>query len=203
MQIVVIDPRQTASCDIADLHLALRPGSDAALFCGALKEMELRGKLDGDFLQHHTQGAEATLQAVQDWTVSKTAAFCDLSVEQLLAFYQLIERSDRLVTLYSMGINQSSSGVDKCNAIINLHLATGKIAREGCGPFSITGQPNAMGAVRLVGWRINWHRIWGLRPPISTESAGSGTVIASRNPPDLTLFPCSRQSKKGGLKPYG
>jgi assimilatory nitrate reductase catalytic subunit len=154
MQIIVVDPRQTATCDIADLHLALRPGSDAALFCGALKEMALRGKLDNDFLQHHTQGAEETLQAVQEWTPARTADFCGLSIEQLQAFYQIVECSERLVTLYSMGINQSSSGVDKCNAIINLHLATGKIAREGCGPFSITGQPNAMGG-REVGGLAN------------------------------------------------
>lgn len=154
MRIIVVDPRQTATCDIADLHLALRPGSDAALFCGALKAMELSGKLDSDFLQFHTEGAAETLQAAQEWTLVRTADFCGLSIEQLHAFYQIIDSSDRLVTLYSMGINQSSSGVDKCNAIINLHLATGKIARTGCGPFSITGQPNAMGG-REVGGLAN------------------------------------------------
>ncbi|UHM90136.1 nitrate reductase [Rahnella victoriana] len=154
MRIVVIDPRQTATCDIADLHLALRPGSDAALFCGALNAMAESGNLDRDFLHHHTQGAEETLQAARDWTVARTAAFCELPAEQLLAFYQMIAGCTRLVTLYSMGINQSSSGVDKCNAIINLHLATGNIGREGCGPFSITGQPNAMGG-REVGGLAN------------------------------------------------
>ncbi|PKE28754.1 nitrate reductase [Rahnella sp. AA] len=154
MRIVVIDPRQTATCDLADLHLALRPGSDAALFCGALNAMAQTGKLDTDFLRDHTQGAEDTLLAARDWTAAKTAEFCELTVAQLLTFYHLIENSDRLVTVYSMGINQSSSGVDKCNAIINLHLATGKIAREGCGPFSITGQPNAMGG-REVGGLAN------------------------------------------------
>lgn len=154
MRVIVVDPRQTATCDIADLHLALRPGSDAALFCGALNAMIHRGKIDRDFLQHHTQGAEEALHAAREWSVTQTATFCDLSVEQLLAFYQMIESSGRLVTLYSMGVNQSTSGVDKCNAIINLHLATGKIAREGCGPFSITGQPNAMGG-REVGGLAN------------------------------------------------
>lgn len=154
MRIVVIDPRQTATCDIADLHLPLRPGSDAALFCGALNAMAESGHLDDDFLQHHAQGAAETLLAAQDWTVTNTAAFCELAPAQLLAFYQIIADSRRLVTLYSMGINQSSSGVDKCNAIINLHLATGKIGREGCGPFSITGQPNAMGG-REVGGLAN------------------------------------------------
>lgn len=154
MRIIVIDPRQTATCDIADLHLPLRPGSDAALFCSALNAMAERGLLDADFLQQHTLGAEETLRTAQNWTLATTADFCGLSAEQLQTFYQMISASDRLVTLYSMGINQSSSGVDKCNAIINLHLATGKLGRKGCGPFSITGQPNAMGG-REVGGLAN------------------------------------------------
>nr|WP_314422408.1 nitrate reductase [uncultured Erwinia sp.] len=154
MRIIVIDPRQTATCDIADMHLALRPGSDAALFCGALQAMAERGRLDNAFLQQHTQGAEETLRAAGEWTLARTAEFCGLAEAQLRDFYQLIGDSERLVTLYSMGINQSSSGVDKCNAIINLHLATGQVGREGCGPFSITGQPNAMGG-REVGGLAN------------------------------------------------
>ncbi|MGV8926624.1 MAG: molybdopterin-dependent oxidoreductase [Ewingella sp.] len=154
MRIIVIDPRQTATCDLADLHLPLRPGSDAALFCGALNAMAERGQLDTDFLQHHTQGAEETLRSAQTWTLANTADFCGLAPAQLLEFYQMIAGRDKLVTLYSMGINQSSSGVDKCNAIINLHLATGKMGRTGCGPFSITGQPNAMGG-REVGGLAN------------------------------------------------
>ncbi|STQ59903.1 fdhF:formate dehydrogenase [Pseudescherichia vulneris] len=154
MRIIVIDPRQTATCDIADLHLPLRPGSDAALFCGALNAMAEHNLLDSDFLKQHTQGGDETLTAARDWTEEHTAAFCGLPLTQLRTFYQMIADSDRLVTLYSMGINQSSSGVDKCNAIINLHLAAGKVGREGCGPFSITGQPNAMGG-REVGGLAN------------------------------------------------
>lgn len=154
MRVVVIDPRQTATCDIADLHLSLQPGSDAALFCGALHAMAERGRLDQDFLLQHTEGAESTLAAAAHWTLSRTASFCGLSEAQLLAFYQLLADSASWVTLYSMGINQSSSGVDKCQAIINLHLATGTLGRAGCGPFSITGQPNAMGG-REVGGLAN------------------------------------------------
>lgn len=154
MRIIVIDPRQTATCDIADLHLPLRPGSDAALFCGALNAMAEHDLLDRDFLKRHTQGSDETLAAVRDWSEEKTAAYCGLTLTQVRTFYQMIADSNRLITLYSMGINQSSSGVDKCNAIINLHLATGKIGREGCGPFSITGQPNAMGG-REVGGLAN------------------------------------------------
>ncbi|WP_288881154.1 nitrate reductase [uncultured Kosakonia sp.] len=154
MRIIVIDPRITATCDLADLHLPLRPGSDAALFCGALHFMAQQGKLDREFLNHYTTGAAQTLAAVEEWTPERTADYCQLPQEALLAFYQMIAASGTLVTLYSMGINQSTSGVDKCNAIINLHLATGRIGRAGCGPFSITGQPNAMGG-REVGGLAN------------------------------------------------
>ncbi|WP_241630573.1 molybdopterin-dependent oxidoreductase, partial [Rosenbergiella nectarea] len=99
MRIVVIDPRQTATCDIADLHLALRPGSDAALFCGALQAMAEQQHLDENFLQQHTQGLTQTLAAVESWTLAKTAAFCGLSSTELQLFYQWIADSDRLVTL--------------------------------------------------------------------------------------------------------
>ena len=154
MQIIVVDPRTTATCDLADLHLALRPGADAALFCGALNALAETGKLDTDFLQNHTLGATETLRAAQAWSLDKTAEYCGLPSSQLQAFYQRVADSQRMVTLYSMGINQSTSGVDKCNAIINLHLASGHIGRPGCGPFSITGQPNAMGG-REVGGLAN------------------------------------------------
>jgi assimilatory nitrate reductase catalytic subunit len=132
MKVVVIDPRKTATCDIADLHLALAPGSDAGLFVGLLNRI---------------QGTEA-------WPVSRVAAFCDLAPEAILSFYDWFSTAPRAITLYTMGINQSSSGSDKCNAIINVHLASGKFNRQGCGPFSLTGQPNAMGG-REVGGLAN------------------------------------------------
>ncbi|CAK8738913.1 Nitrate reductase [Sodalis praecaptivus] len=83
------------------------------------------------------------------------AQFCRLAEADILAFYRLFADSDRALTLYCMGINQSTSGSDKCNAIINLHLASGKIGRPGCGPFSLTGQPNAMGGREVGDWRIS------------------------------------------------
>ncbi|WBL75013.1 nitrate reductase [Serratia liquefaciens] len=154
MRVVVIDPRETATCDIADLHLPLRPGSDAALFTGALNWLAEHGGLDKAFLQRHTNGVEATLAAAIPWSPSRVAEFCGLPLNRVLAFFQLLTASRDWVTLYSMGINQSASGADKCNAIINLHLAGGRIGRAGSGPFSITGQPNAMGG-REVGGLAN------------------------------------------------
>lgn len=200
MHIIVIDPRHTASCDIADLHLPLRPGSDAALFCSALNAMREHNKIDSDFLQQHTQGAEETLTAAQQWTVAATADFCGLSVERLQAFYQMILASDRLITLFSMGINQSSSGVDKCNAIINLHLASGKIGREGCGPFSITGQPNAMGG-REVGGLANQLAAHMAFLPEDVDRVGrfwGSTNVASA--PGLNAVDMFRAIEEGQIK---
>ncbi len=154
MRVVVIDPRETASCDIADLHLPLRPGSDAALFTGGLHWLAEQQGLDNAFLQQHASGTEATLAAAEEWTPQRVAEFCGLPLSAVLAFFQLLTASPNWVTLYSMGINQSASGADKCNAIINLHLAGGRIGRAGSGPFSITGQPNAMGG-REVGGLAN------------------------------------------------
>jgi assimilatory nitrate reductase catalytic subunit len=146
MKIVVIDPRRTDSCDIADLHLALRPGSDVTLFNALLVGLHLRGATADDFVQRHTVGLEAALAAAQ----ASDVADCDLPPAQLATFLDWFATTEKVVTLYSQGVNQSSAGVDKVNALINCHLLTGRIGRPGMGPFSITGQPNAMGG-REVG----------------------------------------------------
>jgi assimilatory nitrate reductase catalytic subunit len=148
MKVVVIDPRRTETCDIADLHLPLQPGSDVALFNGLLAELHRRGGTAKDFVAHHTSGLEAALAAVGD------IAACGLPVDDMATFFDWFCRNERTVTLYSQGVNQSSAGVDKVNAIINCHLLTGRIGRPGMGPFSITGQPNAMGG-REVGALAN------------------------------------------------
>jgi assimilatory nitrate reductase catalytic subunit len=149
MKVVVIDPRVTATCDIADLHLPLAPGSDAGLFVGLLNAIASSGNLNADF-----DDAGEALAVAAEWTTAKVAAFCDLPPETISTFFDLFLTAPRAITLYTMGINQSASGSDKCNAIINVHLASGKFARTGCGPFSLTGQPNAMGG-REVGGLAN------------------------------------------------
>ncbi|WP_417807568.1 molybdopterin-dependent oxidoreductase [Thioclava sp.] len=148
-KIVVIDPRRTASCDGADLHLALQPGSDVALFNRLLSEINTAGALDPDFLRH-TNGFKAALHAAQSDDTSVTG----LSESQLAQFCQLWINTPKVVTIFSQGVNQSSSGTDKVNAILNCHLATGRIGTPGCGPLSVTGQPNAMGG-REVGGLAN------------------------------------------------
>ena len=156
LKVVVIDPRRTATCDIADLHLALAPGHDIALFNGLLAHLEHTGRRADDFVAHHTEGAAAALRAAcrDAPDLDTVARRCDLPREQLQAFYDLFARTERVVTLFSQGVNQSSVGTDKVNAIINCHLLTGRIGRPGMGPFSLTGQPNAMGG-REVGGLAN------------------------------------------------
>ncbi|WP_255701161.1 MULTISPECIES: nitrate reductase [unclassified Microbulbifer] len=153
-RLVVIDPRGTATSDMADMHLAIAPGSDAALFSGLLNYLATTGCLDREFINQHTSGFEGALAAAADWPLEKTAQACGLHTGEVRAFFQAFAETDRTVSFYSQGVNQSSSGTDKNNAIINCHLATGRIGRPGCGPFSITGQPNAMGG-REVGGLAN------------------------------------------------
>ncbi|MCV6623406.1 MAG: nitrate reductase [Cellvibrionaceae bacterium] len=154
MKVVLIDPRRSPSAELADLHLPLAPGSDAALYNGLLDYLSQWGGLDEAFISNHCENFIEALQAASEWSLSKTAQYCGLAESDLERFYQLFLHADKAISFYSMGINQSSSGTDKCQSIINAHLASGKILREGCGPFSITGQPNAMGG-REVGGLAN------------------------------------------------
>jgi len=156
MKVVVIDPRRTATCDIADLHLALRPGSDVWLFNGLLDFLRRNDHLDYEFIDAHTEGFGATLRTVRESTgsIPAVAQACDLTETDLSDFYRWFASTEKTVTVYSQGVNQSSAGTDKVNSIINCHLATGRIGKVGCGPFSVTGQPNAMGG-REVGALAN------------------------------------------------
>jgi assimilatory nitrate reductase catalytic subunit len=154
LRVVVIDPRRTDTCDLADLHLSLRPGSDAVLFNGLLSHLSKSGAAEATFVALHTKGADETLAAVNRQTPERTAEICGLAEGAVHLFFDWFAKTQKVVTLYSQGINQSSSGVDKVNSIINCHLLTGRIGRPGMGPFSLTGQPNAMGG-REVGGLAN------------------------------------------------
>ena len=156
LMVVVIDPRRTPSCDIADLHLALRPGTDARLFNGLLCHLDQAGETGALFVERCTTGADQALAAARATAadVEAVAAYCGLPPGQVRDFYRLFARTERVVTVFSQGVNQFSYGTDKVNAIINCHLLTGRIGRPGMGPFSFTGQPNAMGG-REVGGLAN------------------------------------------------
>ena len=154
MRIVLIDPRRTMTADIADLHLAIRADGDVALFAGLLAHIADHGRVARDYVDAHTTGFVQALNASCALSIDEIAALIGLSRGDLVAFYDLFTQTEKTVTLYSQGVNQSSSGTDKVNAIINCHLATGRIGKPGMGPFSVTGQPNAMGG-REVGGLAN------------------------------------------------
>ncbi|HEY0917425.1 MAG TPA: molybdopterin-dependent oxidoreductase [Solimonas sp.] len=156
MKLVVIDPRRTATCELADLHLPVRAGTDVWLFNGLLSFLHQHGVMDTGFVERHTTDLARTM-AIADNTagdVRSVARACKITEADLLEFYRLFARTEKVITAFSMGVNQSSAGTDKVNSIINCHLLTGRIGRPGMGPFSITGQPNAMGG-REVGGLAN------------------------------------------------
>ena len=150
-KIVVIDPRRTATAEFADLHLAIKPGGDVAMFNGLLTYLHNHGKTDAQFVSAHTTGLTEALAAARECDVAKTTGVTQTELEH---FYRLFSDTERTVTVWSQGVNQSNAGTDKVNAIINCHLLTGRIGHEGMGPFSVTGQPNAMGG-REVGGLAN------------------------------------------------
>jgi len=151
--IVNIDPRNTQTNSIADLHLAIKPGKDSLLFNGLLAYLDRSGECNMLFTGNFTNGLEHTLEAATESapSIEAVAGQCGLETEDVKEFYRMFARTERTVTIFSQGINQSSSGVDKVNAIINCHLFTGRIGRPGMGPFSFTGQPNAMGGREVGG----------------------------------------------------
>jgi assimilatory nitrate reductase catalytic subunit len=154
MKVVVIDPRRTATCDLADLHLPLKPGSDVWLFNGLLAYLATQGALDSAFVQRTPPAWARRWKRPGRRAAARRGEGLPARPQQLLAFYELFAKTEKAVTAFTMGVNQSSSGADKVNAIINCHLATGRIGRPGMGPFSLTGQPNAMGG-REVGGLAN------------------------------------------------
>jgi len=154
MKIVVVDPRRTDTADMADLHLQIQPGTDVMLFNGMLHLMLWEGWTDAAYIAAHTNGFEELKTTVRDCTPDAVAQICGISKDALLEATRLFAQSTPTLSLYCQGLNQSSSGTAKNAALINLHLATGQIGKPGAGPFSLTGQPNAMGG-REVGGLAN------------------------------------------------
>ncbi|WP_445286819.1 nitrate reductase [Variovorax atrisoli] len=154
MKIVVADPRRTDTVEIADLFLPIQPGTDVMLFNGMLHLMLWEGWTDAKYIAAHTSGFDALKATVRECTPDKVAQVCGIARDDLLEAARLFATSPATLSLYCQGLNQSSSGTAKNAALINLHLATGQIGRAGAGPFSLTGQPNAMGG-REVGGLAN------------------------------------------------
>jgi assimilatory nitrate reductase catalytic subunit len=166
-RIVVIDPRRTDTAGDADLFLGLKPGTDSALFSGLLVHLVDSGALDRDYIEQHTSGFEAAVARARGMagSTAATALATCLAERDVAAFFQMFADTPRVVTLYSQGVNQSAQGTDKVNAILNCHLATGRIGKLGASPFSLTGQPNAMGGREVGGLSNQLAAHMGFTPP--------------------------------------
>ncbi|MBU0829951.1 MAG: molybdopterin-dependent oxidoreductase, partial [Gammaproteobacteria bacterium] len=154
MKVIVADPRRTDTAGLADLFLPIQPGSDVMLFNGMLHLMLWEGWMDAEYIAAHTTGFDELKALVRDYTPERVAQTCGISVADLTTAAKWFATSKATLSLYCQGLNQSSSGTAKNAALINLHLATAQIGKPGAGPFSLTGQPNAMGG-REVGGLAN------------------------------------------------
>ena len=190
-KLIVVDPRRTTTADKADLYLPIKPGTDLALLNGLLFLLHKNGKTDAEFIAQYTQGWESFPEFLADYTPEKVSEVTGLSVEQLIKTADMIGNAPEFMTCWTMGLNQSTHGTWNTNAICNLHLAMGKICRLGSGPFSLTGQPNAMGG-REMGYmgpglpgqrtllvekdREFIEQMWGVEPGSISTKLGKGTV---------------------------
>jgi sulfite reductase (NADPH) flavoprotein alpha-component len=186
-KVIVVDPRRTPTADKADLFLQIKAGTDLALLNGLLHLLEKAGRVDEDFISRHTEGWSELHESLKDYPPERVARMTGLPEADLRLAAQWIGDAPEFTTFWTMGLNQSTHGTWHTNAICNLHLATGKICRPGSGPFSLTGQPNAMGG-REVGYlshtlpgqrsvleaadRAAVERIWGV--PAGTISPTPG-----------------------------
>ncbi len=151
LKIVVADPRRSETADIADLHLPIKPGTDIALFNGMLNVLINEGLTDPDYIAAHTTGFEALADIVKNYPPAIAADICGIPTGDLLKAARWFGSSGPALSLYCQGLNQSAHGTHNNAGIIHLHLATGQIGKPGAGPFSLTGQPNAMGGREVGG----------------------------------------------------
>ena len=190
-RLIVVDPRRTTTADKAHLYLQIRPGTDLALLNGLLYLLHANGKTDSAFIDAFTQGWEAMPAFLADYTPERVAEITGLAIDDLRQAAQWIGDAPEWMSCWTMGLNQSTHGTWNTNAICNLHLATGKICRPGSGPFSLTGQPNAMGG-REMGYmgpglpgqrsvlvendRTFVEQAWGVPAGTLKTSVGAGTI---------------------------
>jgi sulfite reductase (NADPH) flavoprotein alpha-component len=198
-KLVVVDPRRTATAAKADFYLPVRPGTDVALLNGLLRLVRDAGGVDAEFVAAYTEGWEALDALLDGYPAAQVAHITGVAEADLHAVAELICGTPKWVSLWTMGLNQSTHGTWNTNAVCNLHLATGAICRPGAGPFSLTGQPNAMGG-REMGYmgpglpgqrsaldaadRAFVEQRWGLEPGSIRAEAGTGTVDMYRRMAD-------------------
>ncbi|MFG2096777.1 molybdopterin-dependent oxidoreductase [Streptomyces sp. NPDC048612] len=205
-KLIVVDPRRTATAAKADLFLQIAPGTDLALLNGLLHLLAEDGRIDTGFIAEHTEGWEAMPAFLQDYPPARVAELTGIPEEDLRRAAEWIGAADDWMSCWTMGLNQSTHGTWNTNALVNLHLATGAICRPGSGPFSLTGQPNAMGG-REMGYmgpglpgqrstlvaedRAFVEELWGLGPgTLRADEPGRGTVEMFRRMADGDIKAC-------------
>ncbi|MCQ9181817.1 molybdopterin-dependent oxidoreductase [Streptomyces sp. IBSBF 2953] len=205
-KLIVVDPRRTATAAKADLFLQVRPGTDLALLNGLLHLLHENGHTDPDFVAAYTEGWEAMPEFLADYPPAAVAELTGIPEADLREAARLIGEAGEWTSCWTMGLNQSTHGTWNTNALVNLHLATGAICRPGSGPFSLTGQPNAMGG-REMGYmgpglpgqrsvlvdedRAFVERMWGIEPgTIRADGVGKGTVEMFRKLADKDIRAC-------------
>ncbi|MFZ5484046.1 MAG: molybdopterin-dependent oxidoreductase [Pseudomonadota bacterium] len=199
-KLIVIDPRVTDSARDADLHLALLPGTDVALFNGLLHVMLWEGLVDPAYIREHTEGFDLLKDRVRGYTPERVAGLCGIAEADLITAARWFAAGPSL-SLYCQGLNQSCHGTDKNAALINLHLATGQIGQPGAGPLSLTGQPNAMGGREVGGLAnlLSGHRDLG-NPEHRAEVARLWGVESVPEKPGLTALELFEAARTGTLK---
>ena len=151
LKIIVVDPRRTETATYADLHLAILPGTDVALFHGMLHVMLWEEWINREYIAAHTEGFEALRTIVREMSPAVAAEICGVRADDIVTAARWFSQSKATLSMYCQGLNQSTSGTAKNASLVNLHLATGQIGKPGAGPFSLTGQPNAMGGREVGG----------------------------------------------------
>ncbi|GIG22963.1 bifunctional reductase [Cellulomonas chitinilytica] len=204
-KLVVVDPRRTATAEKADLFLQVKPGTDLALLNGLLHLLVEAGHTDQEFIERFTDGWDAMLDHLADYPPAHVSEITGIPEDDLRTAARWIGEAERWMTCWTMGLNQSTHGTWSTNAICNLHLATGAICEPGSGPFSLTGQPNAMGG-REMGYmgpglpgqrsvvdaddRAFVEDAWGLAAGTLRTDVGTGTVDMYRQMVDGTIKAC-------------
>ncbi|WP_375324181.1 molybdopterin-dependent oxidoreductase [Flagellimonas sp. GZD32] len=151
VKIIVVDPRKTQTCALADLHLQILPGTDVILFNAMARWLIEKKKIDKSFIQKHTSNFDAVRQTAYELTIRQAAEKCGISADDIRMAAKMISDAKGFISMWTMGLNQSVIGVDKNVSLFNLSLLTGQIGKPGSGPFSLTGQPNAMGGREVGG----------------------------------------------------
>ncbi|MFY0598494.1 MAG: molybdopterin-dependent oxidoreductase [Cyclobacteriaceae bacterium] len=201
VKIIVVDPRRTDSCELADLHLQVQPGTDQALFHAIGRYLVDNDMIDEDFIRNHTNGFDLYAKEVRKKSLKEYASICDIPEDQIVKTARMIGKSKGFISMWAMGMNQSTSGVNQNLALIDLSLITGKIGKPGNGPFSLTGQPNAMGG-REVGGLSNLlaaHRNLA-NPAHRREVADFWGVECIQEKPGLTATEMFESLKSGKMK---